>query len=1019
MEPAGPIERLTAPDDTKHAVEALVERYGSQADYYASATYNETSTRRDFIDPFFEALGWDVANKQGWAEPYREVIHEDGIRVGREVRAPDYCFRVGGRRMFFVEAKKPSVSVKGDPAPAYQLRRYGWSAHLPLSVLTDFEEFAVYECGQRPSPDEGPSVARVDYIPYIQYLDRIDDIYSVFSKEAICRGAFDRYAEGVKRKRGTQTVDRAFLAEIEAWREVLAKDIARNNPDLSIHDLNAVVQATINRILFLRIAEDRGVERYGRLRDLAGHGGVYADLLGLYQEAEEKYNSGLFDFGCQGDGLSGGLTVSDKVLKPIVGGLYYPDCPYEFSVIGADILGAVYEQFLGKTIRLTAGHRAKVEEKPEVRKAGGVYYTPTYIVDYIVKHTVGELLEEAGTPERALELRILDPACGSGSFLLGAYQYLLDWHLRYYVAHDPEKRAKERNARVVPSPTGDWRLSLAARKEILTRCIYGVDLDRQAVEVAKLNLLLKCMEGETEQTVGAQLRLFHERVLPNIDANIKCGNSLIGPDYWEGRQGSMFDEDEARRVNPFDWESGFPEVMKRGGFDAVIGNPPYVRIQTLREMSPTQPDYFRRRFRTARGSYDLYAVFIERGIGLMRARGRLGFIVPNKLLTTDYGAPLRRQIAEQSCLTRLVDFGHAQVFEQATTYTCLLFLANESRAQFEFAAPPPGEMAAGEPPTTHFEAAVLQASDTWLLGTQAEMSLARRLAERGVRLADLPCEISRGTSTGADAVFMLRAEGEDELKTRGGDPVVVEAALLRTPIFASDFARYRFAPSSGEKLLFPYEVGETEYRVLAEPELRSRFPAAHAYLRGRRAELGARKTHGPWYGFSAPRNLATHQRAQLLVPLLANRGLFAPMPQAGPAYCLMASGGFSLAFPSLVVAVEYVLGLLNSRLLFWQLARSSNCFRGGWITCTKQYVNELPIRPIDFDNPDDVAKHDRMVSLVDTMLELHKRLPEAKTAHDRELIQRQIDATDRQIDHLVYDLYGLTDEEIAIVEEAT
>ncbi|MBD3175171.1 MAG: restriction endonuclease subunit M, partial [Armatimonadia bacterium] len=224
MADKGPIERIPAPDETKRMVEALVERYAGQADYYASSSYNETEARRDFIDPFFSALGWDVANEQGYAEPYREVIHEDAIRVGRDLRAPDYCFRVGGRRMFFVEAKKPSVSLKGDPAPAYQLRRYGWSAHLPISALTDFEELAVYECAQRPKPTEGAEVARVDYLSYTDYLDRIDDIYWIFSKEAIFKGAFDRYAEGAKRKRGTQTVDQEFLAEIEAWRETLAKD---------------------------------------------------------------------------------------------------------------------------------------------------------------------------------------------------------------------------------------------------------------------------------------------------------------------------------------------------------------------------------------------------------------------------------------------------------------------------------------------------------------------------------------------------------------------------------------------------------------------------------------------------------------------------------------------------------------------------------------------------------------------------------------------------------------------------
>lgn len=954
MDQSEPIERLAAPDEAKRAVEALVERYGSQADYYASATYKETSTRRDFIDPFFEALGWDVANKQGWAEPYREVIHEDAIRVGREVRAPDYCFRVGGRRMFFVEAKKPSVSVKGDPAPAYQLRRYGWSAHLPLSVLTDFEEFAVYECGQRPSPDEGPSVARVDYIPYIQYLDRIDDIYSVFSKEAICRGAFDRYAEGVKRKRGTQTVDRAFLAEIEAWREALAKDIARNNPDLSIHDLNAVVQATINRILFLRIAEDRGVERYGRLRDLAGHGGVYADLLGLYQEAEEKYNSGLFDFGCQGDGLSGGLTVSDKVLKPIVGGLYYPECPYEFSVIGADILGAVYEQFLGKTIRLTAGHRAKVEEKPEVRKAGGVYYTPTYIVDYIVKHTVGELLEEAETPERALELRILDPACGSGSFLLGAYQYLLDWHLRYYVAHDPEKRAKERNARVVPSPTGDWRLSLAARKEILTRCIYGVDLDRQAVEVAKLNLLLKCMEGETEHTVGAQLRLFHERVLPNIDANIKCGNSLIGPDYWEGRQGSMFDEDEARRVNPFDWESGFPEVMKRGGFDAVIGNPPYLFIT---EVPNADREYYQRRYRGVAYRFDLYAAFIERAAGgLLRCAGRLGYIIPHTLLSNESYTGLRGMLASETWVNRIVDLGPG-VFTSARNETMLLFLVNEAPRrgeQVEVIRTTPREFTVRQTAFSVRQGLWLHACGRpWVVHAgPAASTVAERMRECSTPLGDL-CTVSQGLRTGDNERYLAESPSGAEWKAAAGGKHIARYGPIASGIYVRYVPALLDAPRREELFTGECKLVVQEVRNIA----------------------------------LSPRIVATLDRART--------------------FCLQSTNVINRT-SDCPYREEYLLGVLNSRAADFAFR---TWFAGNNHIASYQLC-QVPVPDAD--------QHQQMAlgNLVLAMLDLHKRLPEAKTAHDRELIQRQIDATDRQIDRLVYDLYGLTDEEIAIVEES-
>jgi len=322
------------------------------------------------------------------------------IKVGGFTKAPDYCFRIGGVRKFFLEAKKPSVNIKYDIHPAFQLRRYAWSAKLPLSILTDFEELAVYDCRPRPVKTDKASTARIMYLTFKEYIDRWDDIASVFGREQILKGSFDKYVETKKAKKGTAEVDTAFLKEIETWRLLLARNIALRNPALSQHELNFAVQQTIDRIIFLRICEDRGVEEYNRLLGVVNGTNVYKRLCAHFKHADEKYNSGLFHFSReQGrespDELTLNLAVDDKPLKDIIKSLYYPDCPYEFSVLPADILGQVYEQFLGKVIRLTKGHHAVVEDKPEVKKAGGVYYTPTYIVDYIVQNTVGTLLEKA------------------------------------------------------------------------------------------------------------------------------------------------------------------------------------------------------------------------------------------------------------------------------------------------------------------------------------------------------------------------------------------------------------------------------------------------------------------------------------------------------------------------------------------------------------------------------------------------------------------------------------------------
>ncbi len=586
----------------------LVKRFSQNKESYSAASYNETQLRQEFLNPFFEALGWDVANKQGFAEAYKEVIHEDAVKVGTATKAPDYSFRVGGTRKFFVEAKKPFVNIKDDISPAFQLRRYAWSAKLPLSVLTDFEEFAVYDCRLKPVKTDKASIGRILYIKYDEYEKRWEEIASIFSKDAVLKGSFDRYAETNRAKKGTTEVDDSFLSEIENWRDMLARNIAIRNEKLSTRELNFAVQRTIDRLIFLRICEDRGIEDYGRLQSHLNGENVYKRLCVLFREADDRYNSGIFHFREEKgreetlDSTTLSLDIDDKVLKEIIENLYYPESAYEFSVLPADILGQVYEQFLGKVIRLTTGHQAKVEDKPEVKKAGGVFYTPTYIVDYIVKNTVGKLLENK-TPWEAEKLRILDPACGSGSFLIGAYQYLLDWHRDWYTKNWHEKWCYGKNPRLYEAREKEYRLTTPERKRILLNSIYGVDIDTQAVEVTKLSLLLKVLEGENEQSIAQQLKLFHQRALPDLGNNIKCGNSLIGMDFYDGVQETMSLYEDAEiedriKVNAFDWDMkhGFQDIMRSGGFDAVIGNPPY-GAQTFQEKPKLKLPFYRNHYK--------------------------------------------------------------------------------------------------------------------------------------------------------------------------------------------------------------------------------------------------------------------------------------------------------------------------------------------------------------------------------------------------------------------------------------
>ena len=1045
------------------AVVDLVERFRRNESAYRSGQYNETQVRREFIDPFFECLGWDVNNRQGYAEAYKEVIHEDSLDVEGAKRAPDYCFRIGGTRKFFLEAKKPSVNVRDDISPAYQLRRYAWTAKLPLSILTDFEEFAVYDGRVKPTPTDKSATARVLFIPYVEYPDRWTEIASCFSKEAILQGAFDQFADTNKGKRGTATVDQAFLAEIESWRDVLARNIALRNPGLDQRGLNDAVQRTIDRIIFLRLCEDRGIEDYGRLYKCGEEKDIYDALKTLFIQADYRYNSGLFHFepekGRAGtDQVTLDLNIDDKILKPILRGLYYPDCPYEFSVMPPDILGHVYEQFLGKVIRLTPSHQAKVEEKPEVRKAGGVYYTPSYIVDYIVKHTVGALLEGKqprdvdGSKKGAPPLRVLDPACGSGSFLIVAYQYLLDWYRDRYAADDPEKYCTGKNPKLRCIGGRDYALTVPERKRILLDHIYGVDIDPQAVEVTKLSLLLKVIEGESAASLGQNRLLFQERALPDLDKNIKCGNSLIGPEYYAGQQTDVFDTEELLRVNAFDWHAEFPEVFHHRitekkqedaksissvpqrcnaecGFDAVIGNPPYIRIQTMKEWAPLEVELYKQLYKSASsGNYDIYVVFIEQGLKLLNANGLLGFICPNKFFNSKYGEPLREIIAKGQHLKHVVHFGDQQVFTGATTYTCLLFLNKEPANHCQFVKV--NELAEWRANGASTEGTIKPEQVTqgeWNFAVGRSSGVLARMADIPIKLGDI-AHLFVGLQTDCDDVFIveeIKIEGKRALcksKATGEEHWFEEQHLKHFLKGSLNIRRYRLTDLT-KRLIFPYEIREGKSVLITPAEYKNKYPLTWGYLEINHKRLAARnkgKMGEDWYGYVYKKNHTRFGYPKIVVPSLANGSCFSA--DFDGCYYFVGSGGgggggYGIILNENAGLSSYcLLGILNSKLISAIIKSGSTPFRGGYFALNRQYIEGIPIHPIDLNNPSDKDIHDRITFLVERLLTLNRQQTTATTDHERTLLERQITATDHQIDQLVYALYGLTEEEIALVE---
>ena len=819
----------------KANLQKLIARFQAEKDYHLSRSYSEAQARIDFITPFFMALGWDVGNEAGLRHDDRDVLVEKGESdtTGR----PDYSFRIGGQTRFFVEAKPPSEPLD-VPKHIVQAKRYAWNTkQVFFVILTDFAEFRFYDASIKPderTPDEGLLVK----LAYTEYLKNVEKLWE-FSRERVAGGSLDAM---LPRDRRTQRlripVDEAFLDEMTGWREELARGIYKDNPTLTARQLNEVVQRLLDRIVFIRIAEDRRIIEKRQLADAAeewqargGKFSIFDWLRPLFERINDDFNGEIF----KPNALLEGIQLDSEVLVKIIERLYPPKSPYRFDVIGVELLGSIYERYLGKTIRPTA-RTVRVEEKPEVRHAGGVYYTPNYIVDYIVKNTVGKIVE-GKTPKQIEKIRILDPACGSGSFLIGAFQYLIDYHVRYLTEHPKEAHIHPLFPDLIGGRESEPRLSVIRKARILKNNLFGVDIDPQAVEITMMSLYLKALEGEKSQLPPKQ------HLLPELKYNIMCGNSLIGPEVSD--QGKLFAEDEKDRINAFNWQTAFPEIMKADGFDAVIGNPPYIRVQTLQEWAPYEVEFYKRQYKAASsGSYDIYVVFVEKGLSVLKEDGLLGFILPHKFFNAKYGEPIRSVIASGKHLLKVVHFGDQQVFEGATNYTCLLFLTRAGSKQLHFTRVGNLEAwrATGEAVEGAIPASLISGAE-WSFRVGGGAGLFERLGQLPTKLADVAARIFQGPITSADTVYLFKdfEPGKKKNTTRvvskeRGESVEIESQILKPVIRSGNIGRYSAQPKA--LVLFPYDVEGCSARLLSVTEMKGRYPMAWHYLTLKEASRG-------------------------------------------------------------------------------------------------------------------------------------------------------------------------------------
>ncbi len=984
-------------------VARLVEIFGKNLAAYKSGGYDEASLRQEFLNPLFRALGWDIENKAGLILQRREVEIESRTQIGGRQKRADYLFRTHPTDRFVCEAKKPAEELHATYA--FQAKRYAWNKGLALAVLTDFEEMKVFIVGGKPFKEE-PDVGLWKTWHFLQYPAVAQEIWNLLSRERVAAGSIDQLIEALpkrpaakgKAKQGwlikpdrSRALDTDFLNFLDEARRELASDLLRHNDRADLLEgtqLNEAVQRILDRILFLRICEDRdidtgrpldrlvrswrddgdpGAARRARQQPLelheeppAHHGGsglrapkgtLWHTLVRHFRSLDRRppshipfFNGNLFK-----PHFSEELVVSDDWLGHFLDELGDEESPYLFSYIPVEILGTIYERFLGKIVR-PHGRGVTIEEKPEVRKAGGVYYTPRYIVEYIVGQTVGKLL--AGRkPEDALKLRILDPACGSGSFLIRAFEEVCE-HCQQWLTDHPDQRKK------------DWcwleenavHLTTKAKRGILRETIHGVDIDPQAVEVTQLSLYLKMLEHENRATLAHERELFgsDEALLPPLENNIKCGNSLIASDF------SMMPEDLVR-VHAFDWRVQFRAIMSAGGFDAVIGNPPYRMLQP-HNTEKTELDYLKEHYVAAEFKIELFHLFLQRGVSLLKQGGLHGYIIPTTLLNNVYAESLRRWLMDRASI-QSISVANGRVFEEADVHTLVLVLSSEpdARARGQSQASTTAELDAGFIASPGHFARVRQSRFSALPGAvwnillnEGNAPLLQRLISEFTPLEKV-AKINRGLITGdRDKFFAPRKlSGKYHPVLAGGD---VHRYCANTP---TEFVKFERPASAGG--CWDAEVHLAPHKIVIR-------------------QIGVEPT-------------AT----------LINE----PIPVTGNIFTVRAD---SLSEEKLLLA------LINSKLVayFWKIMFGD--FKTSFPQVTIFSLSQVPVRMADLKNPSDRVRHDGLVGLVDKMLALTPKLRTARTDAERQTLQNAVAATDQQIDALVYELYGLTEEEVKLVE---
>lgn len=923
----------------KEILKTLIDDYSDKRRELTNSTlhYNEAQARVDYIDPILELLGWDVGNKARLNYTMRDTVVESYITPRSR---PDYMLRRNGTTMLVVEAEKPAKDLTVDVQPAQQVLQYGWLSGTKIGLLFNVEMLQIFQTTANPINSDKISAYRS--YTYAELLDNFDEIWLLLSKESVNNGDMETAVSKFTPKNAKKhMLDSDFLQSMNSWRILIAVDLIKNNNEykIDLNRLNNDIETFLNQIIFLRFAEDNHLERTTTLENIVKENTGFSESLRML---DKKYNSGIFEESNIADKLS------KETINEIIRGLYYPAAAYNFAVIDLQILGKMYENFLLQQVVIEDGKPKLVFTHDSSNKA--VVSTPIELTKLITDAALQEKLMSMKTIDDVLSLRVLDMAAGAGTFLVAAYDQIEGRIIDLITLETHEK----------PEATS---VPLTTKKKIISNVLYGNDVDKHATMLTRFSLALRLLRNESSSRV-----MYTTPIVPSMESNITSFNSIISDaDIAKTVRNNDLSDwiRQVEKINPGDW--------KTCKFDVILGNPPYRKSADMKKHSVLELMTAKEIYASAKGQFDEYFLFIERGLQLLSKDGQLTMITPNKFMFIDAGKELRKILVTGHHVKQITDFGPTQLFDDKLTYVAILSLTSRAQTKVEYRELS-SVRSSDSTPYEEYEYQGLSISNgPWLFsGNKKVVSMYKSL----VKLPSIveAFDVQNGVQTSANDVYLIPQNSVDritdntiEFRKGKGDGVqkfVIEKEIVRSfyKKLGNGLATYSLLPKN-HWIIFPYIDG----KLISPSVMESNYPQAYAYLKTFKPRLSERNMNNlqdksQWYMYGRSQAFNIWNKSKLVITVNSNH----PIVAIDFDNTLIASGGTAgnvpiFNKPNSPYALEYLQAWLNFPLVDDMFKMLSSYFEGGFWTHGTTVMKKIPFLTLNFKNKKQFRLYEQIV----------------------------------------------------------